>query len=333
MDGWIVAGPGPWRLGPLIEVGSSPLEEPLPEGTARAIATGAPAPPGPGSLLRAEHGRVAHAELTADGSGPRLAEGADVRPTGGEAELGDLVLQAGAVLTPARLAAAATAAVDEVVVRRVPSVDLVVTGDELAPWGLPVAGQVRDALGPAVPALVGALGGSVDTAVLVGDGLEALERLGSGAAGDLLLTVGGTAQGPTDHARDLLGALDCELLVDGVAMRPGSPTLLARRPDGRAVLCLPGNPHAALVALALVGGPLLAGLLGRPEPALRSVVAATDFPFSRDTGVRITPARFDGWGVVPVTAPLLHGLPDAELLVVVPAGGAARGDVLEALPL
>jgi hypothetical protein len=29
----------------------------------------------------------------------------------------------------------------------------------------------------------------------------------------------------------------------------------------------------------------------------------------------------------------VHGLPDAELLVVVPGGGAARGELLEALPL
>jgi molybdopterin molybdotransferase len=184
-----------------------------------------------------------------------------------------------------------------------------------------------------VPPLVAALGGVVATAFLIGDGLEALERLARSATGDLLVTAGGTAAGPTDHARDVLAALECELLVDGVAMRPGHPTLLARRPDGRPVLCLPGNPHAALVALALVGGPILAGLLGRPAPALRSVVAAVPFPFERGSGVRVVPSRYDGWGVVPVDSPLVHGLPDAELLAVVPAGGAARGDVLEAFPL
>lgn len=332
MDGWIVAGSGPWRLGPLIEVGSAPLQEPLAEGTARAIATGAPVPPGPGVLVRAEEGRVEHAQLTAPG-GPLRPAGADVRPAAGEAREGGTVLAAGVVLTPARLAAAAAAAADEVQVRRIPAVDLVVTGDELTAAGLPGPGEVRDAIGPAVPALVAALGGVVTTALLVGDGLEALERLARRAEGDLLVTAGGTAAGPTDHARDVLDALDCEVLVDGIAMRPGSPTLLARRPDGRPVLCLPGNPHAALVALALVGGPVLAGLLGRPAPQLRAVVAAGDFPFARASGVRIVPARYEAWGVVPVTSPLLHGLPEADVLVVVPAGGASRGDVLEALPL
>jgi hypothetical protein len=63
------------------------------------------------------------------------------------------------------------------------------------------------------------------------------------------------------------------------------------------------------------------------------VVAAGRFPFERGSGVRVVPARYDGWGVAPVDSPLVHGLPDAELLVVVPAGGAERGDVLEAFPL
>jgi molybdopterin molybdotransferase len=332
MDGWMVAGPGPWRLGPLIEVGSPPLAEPIAEGTAHAIATGAPVPPGPAVLLRAERGRVAGGQLSPlDEQLP--TPGADVRMAGSETRTGRVVLEAGVLLSPARLAAAAAVGADEVEVRRIPSVDLVVTGDELVPAGLPGPGGVRDAIGPAVPALVSALGGLVTTAVLLGDGLEALERLARSAEGDLLVTAGGTAAGPTDHARDVLEALECELLVDGIAMRPGHPTLLARRPDGRPVLCLPGNPHAAIVALALVGGPLPAGLLGRPAPPLRSVVAGDAFRFAGGSGVRVVPARSEGWGVVPIESSLVHGLPDAEALVIVPAGGATRGDVLDALPL
>jgi molybdopterin molybdotransferase len=99
------------------------------------------------------------------------------------------------------------------------------------------------------------------------------------------------------------------------------------------VLCLPGDPPAALAALALVGGALLAGLLGRTMPALRAVVAADAFPAPAGPGVGVAPARYDGWGVVPVPGALLHGLPDAEVLAVVPSGGAGRGDVLDALPL
>jgi molybdopterin molybdotransferase len=335
MDGWMVAGPGPWRLGPLIEVGSAPLEEPIAPGTAHAIATGAPVPPGTSALLRAERGRVAHGQLAVLDGAARPTAGADLRVAGSEARAGAVVLAAGLVLSPARLAAAAAASADEVAARRVPAVDLVVTGDELAAVGLPGAGEVRDAIGPAVPALVSALGGSVATAFLIGDGLEALERLARAAEGELLVTAGGTAAGPTDHARDALEALECELLVDGIAMRPGHPTLLARRPDGRLVLCLPGNPHAALVALALVGGPAIAGLLGRPAPVFRSVVASADLPFAGGSrgGVRVVPARYDDWGVVPVDSPLVHGLAEADVLVIVPAGGAVRGDVLDAFPL
>ena len=65
-------------------------------------------------------------------------------------------------------------------------------------------------------------------------------------------------------------------MVNTVAVRPGFPMLLARVPGGdgrdRFVAGLPGNPQSAIVALVSLVAPLLAGLLGQPEPELRRVV-------------------------------------------------------------
>ena len=49
-------------------------------------------------------------------------------------------------------------------------------------------------------------------------------------------------------------------MIDGIAMRPGHPAVLAELPDGRFILGLPGNPLAAMMALCTVGAPLLAAL-------------------------------------------------------------------------
>ena len=57
-----------------------------------------------------------------------------------------------------------------------------------------------------------------------------------------------------------MAELGGRLLIDGIAMRPGHPAVLAELPDGRFVLGLPGNPLAAMMALSTVGAPLLAAL-------------------------------------------------------------------------
>jgi molybdopterin molybdotransferase len=52
---------------------------------------------------------------------------------------------------------------------------------------------------------------------------------------DLVVTTGGTAVGPKDHVRPVLAALHAAALVDGVAVRPGHPMLLASTHDGRLI--------------------------------------------------------------------------------------------------
>ena len=77
---------------------------------------------------------------------------------------------------------------------------------------------------------------------------------------DVVITTGGTGRSGTDHLRRAVAELGGRLLIDGIAMRPGHPAVLAELPDGRFVLGLPGNPLAAMMALSTIGGPLLAAL-------------------------------------------------------------------------
>lgn len=86
-------------------------------------------------------------------------------------------------------------------------------------------------------------------------------RLAYGPPGELIVVCGGSSRGPADHLRKVLEELGAEVLVDGVAVRPGHPQLLAELPDGRLVVGLPGNPYAALVAALAVVPP---GWRGEP---------------------------------------------------------------------
>ncbi|WP_267488030.1 molybdopterin-binding protein, partial [Streptomyces sp. DH12] len=139
-----------------------------------------------------------------------------------------------------------------------PRAAVFVLGDELLGEGLPHDGLIRDALGPLLPPWLRALGADVVDVRRIGDQEDALHRALTACDADVVVTTGGTAAGPVDHVHPVLDALGAELLVDGAAVRPGHPMLLARlpapgqsrgTPDGPYLVGLPGNPLAAVSGL------------------------------------------------------------------------------------
>src|SRR5205807_10484226 len=92
---------------------------------------------------------------------------------------------------------------------------------------------------------------------------------------DVIISSAGTSAGDEDHLRGAL--LDCggEVLVAGVAIKPGKPVTLGRIGDALHI-GLPGNPAAALVTFLALGLPLLRHMGGaQPRPpgmVCRSVV-------------------------------------------------------------
>ena len=332
MDGWAVRGAGPWRVGGQVVAGDRPGEAAVVDGSARPIMTGGPIPLGTDGILRLELGTVEDGSLSAVAA---PAPGEHIRHAGEESAAGDLLIERGVVLTPPRIALAAVAGHDELVVYRAPRVAGVLLGAEVVAAGMPESGLVRDAYAPQFPALFAGLG-------LVPVGLERVsDDLGrtiaalDGAAADLIVTTGGTAKGTTDHIRAALHHLGAAVMVEQIAMRPGHPLLIARLPDGRLVLCLPGNPFAAMVALVTVGVPLVDGALGRPLPRLGHATLAVDVPAGRG-GTRLIAARLAGDGATPTSrqgSGMLRGLAAADTILVVGDTGAVAGAMVPTVPL
>ncbi|KQZ08575.1 hypothetical protein ASD23_09195 [Agromyces sp. Root1464] len=330
MDGWAVAGAGPWRLDGTVVMGAPP-SRPMRVGTARIITTGAAVPPGAVGVLRAEHGDLlpeAPGWLRPTASTP-LA-GRDIRRRGEELRRGEPLIPAGARMTPPRLALAAAAGHDTLEVLAAPRVELIVTGDELVASGRPTPGAVRDAFGPSLPALFERLGARASTR-RVPDRLDPFIELLAEARPDLLVTTGGTAGGHGDLLRRAIVAEGGTIDVAGVGMRPGHPVLFARTSAGVPVLGLPGNPLAAFTCLLSFFPPWLDGASGRPITALDEV-AAHDLPA---TGLQRRLAPFS-WragraAVSPwVGSAMLRGLAGADGLLVSPV---ADGEPACALPL
>jgi molybdopterin molybdotransferase len=336
MDGWVVSGSGPWQLAEPILTGEAPSSAPLAPGWARPICTGAPVPPGSVAVLRTENGVALDDRVLAHPSTTTLVEGADIRPQGEEARTRELLLASGTRLTPAALALAAVSGIDTVTIRREPTVSLVLLGAEILTAGIPPAGHVRDAYGIPLPHLLGQQGAKVLDVLHVLDDSDATVAGFSRVGPQLIISTGGSSHGMTDHVRSALATLNAELLIDGVAMRPGHPVMLAVRPDGTLILCLPGNPLAAMTALLTLGLALIDGMLGRHLAVDQYVVAGQDMENRSELSVRVVAYRLEGGRAVLTPfqgSGMLRGLVAADGLAVVPARGARAGEAVLRIPL
>lgn len=320
MDGYAVGpGIGPWRVRGVVRAGGVRTGGVLHAGEAVGISTGAPVPAGARAVIPLERagrsGDLVH--------GPYLTDDRHIRRAGEDAPTGSVLAPAGTRAGPALLGLAAACGYDTLPVRPRPRVRILVTGDEVTRAGRPATGRVRDAIGPFLPPLVGAIGGETTEVHHVPDrpagSLRALVRAGSCEGADVTVVTGSTSVGVTDQLRTLLTEADARWVVDTVACRPGHPQLLARFSDRHWVVGLPGNPYAALVAAHTLLAPLLAGLVGCPLPVLPRIPLAGDIrPAAGRT--RLIPVAWDGATAHPVDG---HG----------PAflRGAARADALAAV--
>ncbi len=272
MDGYVVAGAGPWKLIGEIKAGA-PYKEVMKSGEALGIATGAVIPAGAFGVLRWEH-----ATLEGDLVSGETSERKDFRPAGEEAKLEDVLISKGSKLNPGRVGLLAASGYDKVEVSIKPKVSLILFGDEIQLSGIPKDGLVRDSLGPQIPAWFEKLGCEVISVEYVCDNLDetisAINRASKIA--DVVTTTGGTADGPRDFLHSAIAALNGDVIVDKVACRPGHPQLLATV-NKKPLIGLPGNPQSAVVALMTLGQPLINSMLGVPNNDLPAIKSQDNF--------------------------------------------------------
>jgi molybdopterin molybdotransferase len=328
MDGFAVAGPGPWTVLGRVHAGGDPFPDRLLPGQAIEIATGAPVPAGADAVLPVEH-----AECRDGRVGGPTTPGRHIRRAGEDYPAGIELIGSGKPVSPAVLGLAASVGYDALVVHRRAKVDVLVTGDELRYAGPPSPGHVRDAIGPMLPGLVRQSGGELRATTRLADHRGALTDLLSTMDAEVLVVCGATSHGPADHLRGALRELDADLVITGVACRPGHPQLLAVLPDGRCVVGLPGNPFAALAAGLTLLAPLLTGFGGRePAPPVTARLVGDVPVHDRDT--RLVPVVRVGDDAVPAghdRPGTLWGAALADALAVVPPGWS--GAQVELLPL
>lgn len=317
-------------------MGRPPSAEVRP-GTAVAIATGAPLPPGADAVLMVEHTQSAAPELLevlrplAPGDGMIRADedaapGAELAPGGRPLRAQDLGMLAAAGVTG-------------VAVRARPRVTIVSTGDELVPPETAEleVGQVRDSTALALAALVREAGGDPHPAGIVPDDSEALAATLRRALpqSDVLVVSAGSSVGARDETAAAIASLgEPGIWCHGLAFRPGKPTLLAESGDVP-VIGLPGNPRSALVVFRVLGVPIVRLVGGctepPPEPTARARLAR-DLP-SAAGRVDVVQARVRDGVATPLfgSSSLLSILTGADGYLVVPeaATGLPTGTDVE----
>jgi putative molybdopterin biosynthesis protein len=294
---------GPWRL------------------TARSfvpVDTGDPMPAGTDTVLARERvalGRDGSAQI----SGP-ARRGLHVRPEGEDIEAGELLLPAGHRLRPADLAAIAATGHTTLQAARRPVVAIIPTGDEIQPIGTELGlGDVVDSNSLLMAQRADQVGAVPLVSDVQPDNPETItaEVRRAAAVADLVVIIAGSSAGRGDYTGAVIAAAG-ELVVRGVAVRPGHPALLGySRPhpgpaaDPVPVTGIPGYPLAAAVIFELFAVPLLASLQGlqTPDRSWQRVRLGRDWD---------SPPGVEEW--VPVA------------LTTVPAGQGGEGTVLVAMP-
>jgi molybdopterin molybdotransferase len=306
-------------------------------GEAAAVPTGGMLPEGadaviPIELTRAEGDRVVL--LSPIGVGRHLIErGEDVRR-------GEPLLSPGHRLRPQDLGALLGLGILEIAVYRRPRVGIISTGDEVVPpEQTPEPGQIRDMNSYALAAMVAQLGAIPHRYGIVRDELEVLRAAARAALAecDVLILNGGSSVGVKDHVAPVIESLGRPgVLVHGINIRPGKPTVLAVC-DEKPVFGLPGQPVSVLNTFELFVAPVLRRMLRLPDDTpriaarLTAPVASAD---GREDHVRvILENRADGpWATpIPGVSAMISTMVRADGVIVVPAGssGFTLGEVVE----
>jgi molybdopterin molybdotransferase len=327
MDGYAVRAAD--TPGHLTVVGHSAAGKPearvLGSGEAIVISTGAVVPGGADAVVPVER---TSGDVEVEGVDP----GDNIRPRGGDARTGDVIVERGDVLRPAQLGALAAAGVATVRCTRRPRVAVLATGTELRAPGEPLApGEIYESNSVLLTAQLESAGAEVTVLPSVADDegatRTALER---GLAFDLLVTSGGVSVGPHDLVRGALAELGANEVFWRVAVKPGKPIAFAVRGE-TLVFGLPGNPVSSLVGFELFVRPALLALQGARDPGpaylpgrLGATVRRNDH---RDELVRAS-ARIEDGAVVldPLTGQESHMIvrsAAASALVLVPRGTGA----------
>lgn len=244
-------------------------------GEAVRIATGGMLPDGADAVVMMEYTQDVDA-MTIEVLRP-VAPGEHVIQVGEDVETGVRLLDAGHQLRPQDVGGLLALGITEVRVSTRLRVGIISGGDEIVtPDQEPGPGQIRDINTYTIATLVERAGHTPVKFGVVPDVYEALETAARDALPqvDVLILSAGSSVSTRDMTAQVISALGTPgVLVHGVSLKPGKPTILAMI-DDKPVFGLPGNPVSCMVTFDLFVAPTLHRLAGRAAGEHRQTISA-----------------------------------------------------------
>ncbi len=234
----------------------------LQPGTCCAVPTGGAIPKGADCVVMIEYtedygdGTIGISKSAAPGQN-MIFRGDDVYP-------GKVVLKKGRVLGSQDIGALAAIGCVWVPVIKKLTVGVISTGDELIPpEEIPGPGQIRDVNSPMLEAMLTAFGTEVKNYGIIKDNEALLASVVKTAVSecDAVLLSGGSSVGVKDASCRIIESMG-SLLMHGIAIKPGKPTILGKA-QNKPLVGLPGHPVAAYFVTKLFVLPSLGRLMDR----------------------------------------------------------------------
>lgn len=314
-------------------------------GAAVKIPTGGVLPAGADAVVMVEHTQIMDEHTIQVYR--TVAPGENVMQRGEDLKAGERIIEQGLILRPQELGLLALVGSTHVAVYRRPRVGIISSGDELVPVdATPTIGQLRNTNSYTAAALTLLAHALPQPLGIVKDDLDALrEKLIAGLQTcDVVAVSGGSSVGTRDLTIQVIESIpDAEVLVHGVAVSPGKPTILARA-GTKLIWGLPGHQVSAMVIYMTLVIPSLWRLAGRrdwegPYGWPLRALAARNIPSAqgREDYVRVSLHEEDGtliatplFGKSGVISTMVKG--DGLLIIPMDAEGVQEGEEVEVWP-
>ncbi|WP_416840552.1 gephyrin-like molybdotransferase Glp [Haloferax sp. DFSO52] len=278
---------------------SGDVDDAIAPGEAARVHTGSDLPEGADAVVMVEHTDQFGDELEVFDA---LAAGENVGERGEDVREGDALFDVGHELRPSDLGLLRSVGIDDVSVFERPRVAVIPTGEELVESD-PGPGQVIETNGLTVSRLVERWGGTASYRDIVDDDADLLrEAVESDLDHDVIVTTGGSSVGERDLIPDVISEIG-EVLVHGVALKPGHPVALGVVEDTPVVM-LPGYPVACVVNAFQFLRPVLKHVGSLPTRPFPTVDATLTRKIPSSPGTRtFARVRLDESGDEPTAEP------------------------------
>ncbi len=232
-------------------------------GEAAGISTGGMLPKGADSVVMIEHTEAI--DKTTIEVYRSVAPAQNILEKGEDFKKGAVLVPAGKRIRPQEIGLLAAFGIERVAVYKKPVIGIISSGDEVVSIKeIPEPGLIRDINTYTLAGLVQKSGAVPMTYGIVRDNFDDLIEKCTAALrqSDMVLISGGSSMGTRDYTIEVFSALpESEILVHGISISPGKPTILARS-QRRAIWGLPGQVTSTMVVFEIVVKPFIEHIAG-----------------------------------------------------------------------